>query len=163
MSISEQHLKALGRVVVNFQGVEFAIGMAISGCVSRSDQNVGHMIVSQVFAFDRLCKLAGALFDHLFPGTEQAERFQALLTLALQLEGRRNQLFHSTWAEDLSGEQVSRIKISLDRTKGLKFASPVVTADEINGLATEMASVSDEIIKLLTGVPASAERVRGMS
>ncbi len=147
MPISDDHLRALGRVVVNFQSLESYISFWVLRFIGP-DQAIGQMVTAQL-PFGKLCVLARSLFDHKFGTTRFEVRFTELLDRSLKLEEKRNQLFHSIWLTDDASGGVSRLKISLRLGKGLTRSSTPVTPQDINGLADDMSKTATALVELI--------------
>lgn len=145
--MTDDHLKALGRVAVNFQTMELFIATFVMGLIGP-DQTIGQMVTVQL-PFGKLCVLAGSLFQYKFKGTTYATKFDELVRRGLELEAKRNQLFHSTWLTGGNPEEITRLKASLKLGKGLEHSSPSVSPEEIHHLADEMGGVAENIGRLI--------------
>ncbi len=151
--MTEQHLRALGRVAVNFQALEMWITFWVIQLVGP-DQKVGQMVTVQL-PYGKLCVLASSLFNYRFVGTPFALEFEALIKQSLKLEEQRNQLFHSAWMTDDASGEISRLKRTLKLGKELAYNSPAMNPDEIDELADKMNQVATELCQLLNATGAS--------
>jgi hypothetical protein len=151
--MTDEHLKALGRVAVNFQALEEYISVWVTGLIGP-DQAIGQMVTVQL-PFGKLCILANSLFEYKFKGMPFATKFEELIKHSLRLEEQRNQLFHSAWlTDDVSGE-TSRLKLSLKLGKGLAHTAPPITPQEIGRLADEMKQVATGLGQLISDMTAA--------
>jgi hypothetical protein len=138
MSNLETHYASLGRIVIYFQGMEAEITYAIQELMD-CDIEITQVIVAQL-PFQKLCILAQTVFDHRANDVQLKARFAALIKRAMDLERRRNEFLHSTWAGTGDG-QVIRIKTAVKLGKGATQASPTVQVSELVNVANEMIEV----------------------
>lgn len=144
MAISDEHLKALGRIAVNFQALEQFIALLVGRMIS-DDQTVGRMVTT-LLPFGKLCDLAGALQRHRRGNSSEQEEFMALLSMSRELEQERNAYFHSAWGNDSQSGDVVRIKSNVRSRKGMHHDMVDTDAAKLNDLADRMASTAKRIL-----------------
>jgi hypothetical protein len=133
----------LGRVVVNFQVLETFLAFHTWHLIP-TDPKTGAIITSQL-SFDRLLTVFHLLMKEKVAHVPAlAEQLAALSSRAAELEQQRNTLMHSAWASDESGN-VSRLKWSASRRKGLNIQAPDTSIDEIRGVADDLRDLGSRI------------------
>jgi hypothetical protein len=145
--LGDDHLKAIGRVAVNFQHLEFSIEMWIVALIG-SDDRIGMMIASQL-PFRGICSLAESLYALKVTDVEKVNRFREIIKEAGQLEAQRNTLFHSNWGTNTDTGLVERMKLPKDMTKGFRFVTEHYPVSKINGLADSMKLSAQKFSLLL--------------
>jgi hypothetical protein len=143
--VSKERTHQLGRVAVNFQHLEILLAFFAWHLVP-TDQDTGAIITAQL-SFDRLLtvfhllmkKRIGAKPDHV-------KELEEISRSASELEQKRNTLMHSVWAADDAGN-VTRMKWTASRKKGLSLQSPDTSADDIQEVADDLGEVSRRLMR----------------
>ena len=148
MSLREDYLKAIGRIVVNFQNVETLLSLCTWSLIG-AEQQVGMIITAQL-SFSRLCDLFASLVRHRFGSSELTDDSDALMKRAAQLEEKRNAILHSLWVVDENqSDKVSRFKITANRLKGLKQQLPAVDVEELNNIADALDGLPGDLFAFM--------------
>ena len=137
--MSKPILVALGRVVHNYQALEYYLGVIAHVLIGHSDQRITKCITAEL-SFRGLVSLIAALHSEREPRRRIRAELTGLLKKASDLDARRNQLMHSVWSLDASGEQGTRLKATAKRELRWQV-EPVVGAD-IEKVASDIASLS---------------------
>src|SRR5262245_52387236 len=135
MTLSDEFLRALGRVTANFATLESYMDFAIGGLVGP-EQAIGQAVAAEL-SFRNKCGMLSSLFQLRVKAAARPDadsclaKMKAFLGKANQLEARRNQITHSAW---LTGEndppnQATRLKITAKQDKGLKHQTKDITVD----------------------------------
>jgi hypothetical protein len=145
-TIPEQRVRAVGRVVVNFQYLE-TIVVGLIWIVVGPDENIGQRITACV-PFAKLCELLTSLFRYHVREPPMVEKFERLMARARDVNTNRNRIVHSWWSIDLVSGELSRLK---PKAKGAQYDSENIDADalaiSIGNLADDFATFIDELYK----------------
>src|SRR5260370_42402816 len=103
MPFSDEHLRQIGRITVNFATLDFHLAFAI-GALLTQDQDVAQMVAHEL-SFKQKLALLSSLVQHKLPASakatsECATDFETYLSRCAQLEEHRNQIAHSVWLEE---------------------------------------------------------------
>jgi hypothetical protein len=145
MSIPDSHLKSIGRLAVNFQFIEAVLTLYVCELISP-DQAIGQIVATQL-PFARLCTVVRALFEHKYEDTVVRSKLSELLSRAGQLEGKRNQYFHSAWGVDENGSTM-RIKMKVSRTGKLSASTPNVAEAELEKVNRDLRECAKALVQL---------------
>ncbi len=147
MTLSDDFLRALGRISANFQALEASIAF-LTWSLINADQTIGQIITSQV-SFNRLCDLLSSLFRYRVKEQALLEKLEEILRKASEAEQRRNTVIHSVWmTDDVSGEPF-RLKITSKRKKGLDIHTENIDAAELNKIADFIRNVAEDMLKFI--------------
>lgn len=144
MSAPDDLIVAIGKVTLNFSGLEFSIKDFVWRLVGSDHGQIPQIVTSEL-SFDQLVKLLSSLHktrDH--DAAAQAE-LDAILGRAKAVEGERNQVTHSHWGPGPSEGVHHRIKLTAKQKKGLQYHVEPVTVADINGVAGRIRSVTAEL------------------
>jgi hypothetical protein len=149
MPISDDHLRAIGLVSVNFQYVESYIAF-VTWWLIGSDSAIAQAVTSQL-SFRKLCDLCDTLVRLRTQDEAVLAAVRHLMTKAADAEGRRNQLLHSMWiwSDDGSKDLAIRIKQTARRNMGLRLQYETVDVAELNKFAAELKDLTGDAILLL--------------
>jgi len=137
MPISDEHLRALGRVTVNFSLLEFHLGWYVSILLGE-DSGTGQIVNAQL-SFKTQIDLLMSLARYKIKEQIVTEQLEDLIRRAKDIEDRRNQLVHSAWLlKEGAAEGVIRLKITARAKHGLKHTREEVRAANIDAFATEI-------------------------
>ena len=148
--IPDEILRALGRVVINFQYLDMRLSATAARLISN-DPEVGNMAIFQL-SFGKKCDLIESLFLHIFGKLDSAKQFQEIIKEIGLVEQERNKVFHSAWAIEKETGETFRVKADLRKGKGLVVATPTVAAEDIDSLADEISRISIEFAKIVNTV-----------
>ena len=123
-NFSDEFLKALGRVCVNFQALEMDIAWLV-WILNNPDTTLGQIMTSQV-SFKALLAVSSSLFRYRVTNDSLGERLAELLKRASDVEQRRNTLINSIWFADDSGAS-SALSSKRDKSTALEFRTKVLT------------------------------------
>lgn len=126
---------AVGRVVVNFQHLEFTIARLI-WIMAAPDDNIGQRITACVM-FSKLLDLLTSVFRYRVQTPTLLAQFESLISKARTVSTARNRIVHSWWFTNLDGSEPSRLKLS---PKGTQDASAI----DMNALSVDISNLADE-------------------
>ncbi|TAJ09254.1 MAG: hypothetical protein EPO61_06750 [Nitrospirae bacterium] len=139
--LPEDNVRAVGRVVVNFQYLEFTIVQLI-WIMTGPDENIGQRITAGV-PFTKLCELLSSIFHYHIKDSSVVEKFEHLMTQARNVNTDRNRIVHSWWFTDLDGGAPSRLK---PKAKGAQYDSENIDADAVSTSISKLASDFEKFI-----------------
>ncbi len=140
----DEQLRALGRVIVNFQACEIHIAF-LTWQLIGAGQDVGPVLTSQL-PFGKLCRVCLALFEIRETDSDLRARLRDLVKRAQKAEQRRNALFHSAWTAPAHPDETSSMRIKFTVRKGkLQVAQEEVDASELNTLGDELRALGEDI------------------
>lgn len=145
--MTDDHLKALGKVTVNFGQLELLLGtvvMALAG-FSASDQLPGQVLMTHL-PFGKRVAAIGALVRLRHP--QHLDECLKLLTPIKQAEARRNQIIHAAWEE---GDAHEAVRIKITANGALTHQAEAVTADDLLELAKELERAAGNFVKFAAG------------
>jgi hypothetical protein len=155
MAVTDDQLKALGRLTVEFSFLEFLLtylAWQLSG-----DRNSA-MIFTSHLPFQRLCHAAVALVRQKMAADQAAAaKLEEITGRAMGLESDRNRLIHSVWMELPSvpgspppapGGGMSRLKITARGRLDLQLETDI-PAQEINRVADAIHETASEVAVFL--------------
>jgi hypothetical protein len=138
--VSDEHLKALGQVIVNFALLETHVAMLTWALIGKN-QRVGQIITAGL-SFRSLLTLTSSLWKHQVSDPERTAEFEALLEDAQEAEQRRNVLTHSLWGAGESPGTVTRVKATAKPRKGLRHQFQQMSVKELNDIADFISEVA---------------------
>jgi hypothetical protein len=107
-SMPDQDVRGIGRVVVNFQLLEFTV-VRIIWILADTNQEIGERITGCVH-FRSLCELLQSLFLYRVKEPSLVKRFQSLMKRIEEAAEGRNKVVHSWWFIDVESGVSSRLK-----------------------------------------------------
>jgi hypothetical protein len=136
--------RLIGRVSSNFNGLEKYIQTLITQLIGAGQQ-LGEIITSEL-SFRNLISLLFSLYKFKKTDKKYIDKMDKICKKANELEQKRNQVIHSTWAFNIKSEkEVLRVKTTSKYKKGLNY---VFENKNIN----ELHILSDDIVKLISEV-----------
>ncbi len=146
--MTDDHLKQLGRVTVNFQLMEVYISFFLWALVDSEDQGKGQILTSKM-PFSRICDVALALMKRKFADNhvDVVRRIEQHIKKASQLEQDRNTMLHSVWAVGTAEDPSTRLKYIISRRKGFEVVVEQVSPGDIQSIADDMKKLSEEFLK----------------
>lgn len=106
--LPEDHVRDVGRVVVNFQHLEFLI-VRLIWIMAATDENIGQRVTAMV-PFSKLLDLLSSIFHYEVKVPETVKRFDHLISRAQKINADRNRIVHSWWFVDFDSGAPSRLK-----------------------------------------------------
>jgi hypothetical protein len=151
MTLTDDHLRALGRVTANFGQLELLAGHFIAALISpRAD--VGRIITSKL-SFRNTLDVLDALFRNQFAADPDAlAEFERILKQVATAEEQRNRLIHSGWVTSSDSPQSDpiRLKFTARRGRGLRADSESLTVKDIDMVADAVRASAESLIQFLT-------------
>ncbi len=145
--MTDEHLKEIGRVAVNFSSLEIHLTFFTWGLISE-DQATGQAITTGM-SFNSISNMFASLCKIKVTEPIALKEFEDITKKINDINVRRNQIIHSFWAtDDNNKSKVSRIKFKADGFKGLKHIHEDITSLDIKKLADEIKTVTEELMKL---------------
>lgn len=141
-STSDDHLRAIGQITVNFSALEFALSFLVWAFLGIG-QEKGEIITSRL-SFRVLLQLASSLYRHRVSDPEGIAQFDELLARISEAGDRRNQMIHSLWMGNLDGRTL-RYKATIRQREGLKRQIQGMAVKDLDEIATLIAQVTREI------------------
>ncbi len=139
--IPDEHFRLIGRITVHFALLEDVISRFIWHFIS-SEQRLGQIITAEL-SFRGLLALLSSLHKHRVTDPETLAELDKLLKQATRAEEKRNLIIHSCWAGDEGETDTAlRIKFTAKKSKGFKFHSEEMAADDL----AEICDFIDEIV-----------------
>ena len=146
MAISANHLRALGRISVEFGSAEWLLGHIISVLIG-DDLEVGEIVTSHA-TFRERTDLFYSLFKHKY-GQRKCPELKTILTDGQRLVEERNRYIHSFWSDDGRLDSVTRSKVSARIPKGLHEEKAAVSSGKLNELADNFEKWSQRLIDFI--------------
>ena len=151
-SLSDEHLKAIGRVVVYFSLLDEALSFRICSLIGYQN-NIGNVITAEL-SFKQKVNLFSSLFCHLQKTTQEPSELKSLIDRISTAEEERNKILHSLWVVGTSSDMVIRLKATAKRRKGqsgFKAQAKPMLLQDINRIADSILDLFYDLIKS-TGV-----------
>jgi hypothetical protein len=146
-NVSDDLLKQLGRISVNFQFMETHIAF-LTWIFIKSDQRTGQIVTANL-SFSRLCDVCMSLFRHRYADQALLEKLDAIIKRASESENQRNLLMHSMWLTQADPADHMRMKYTISRKAGLKVHAEKMTIENIRAVADEMQAVIDALNRFM--------------
>jgi hypothetical protein len=149
MQFRDQHYRAIGRIVVEFQNMEQWLTFCVWELVGP-DQYVGQMVTARLsIKYKR--DLLASLFKHHCQDQKVRDELRALLGEVAEAEDRRNELLHSLWGfTGIDQPVVHRRKINTTIKKGLAHDMEAMTPEALDAIADGFKSLTVKIANFLT-------------
>jgi hypothetical protein len=144
--LSDEHIRAIGGITVNFEVLKLALAAA---CWSQigADERIGQAVTAQL-SFRRLCELCEALMDLRVPDDALRAEAHGILARAIHLKGERDRVIHAVLALGDAGDPTG-FKVAVARGKGVRFAQEPENLTRLKALASNLKSCSEEVLALL--------------
>jgi len=150
--LSDEYLRAIGRITVNFAVLERGISSCVESLIS-SDPKLGHIITAGL-SFRSLLDLLSSLYKYRNDNPNAITKLDKLIAQIARTGQKRDIITHSFWVIDFPGderEEKIRGKITAKRNKGLMFQVEKVSVEELNKIADEIAEVLYEVNEYFGG------------
>lgn len=151
--MTDEHLKALGRVTANQQTVELMVRNTTFSLFENF-----YPLAEIVFIgpwpenFSSLCKTSKRLFEYRHGAKPCYVKYDKLLARIDKCLKKRNGFVHGSWSMDETTKEVFCRRMNLTTMKTPDVASLPVPASEILSLADELQSIAIELSKLRIGM-----------
>ena len=147
--LSDSQLLGLGRITGAFSSLEGVVAGGIQMAIS-SEQDIGRMVAAQL-SFTRATGLLYAILKDRLGEGAKLDELGRCLSAASQAEQRRNQIVHSEWWPDGSGEGL-RMKSGVKSGKGFVSQVEELSPDDIEKVAEEIWSARLKLAEFLSGL-----------
>ena len=148
--LTDDHLKQLGRITVNFQLIETVFSFLLWQLNDPKDQRKGQILTSRM-SFSRICDVLVSLAKYVLSDDERAGRIKEFVRQASQLEQKRNSVIHSAWTSGVEGDVSVRFKYVTSRRKGFQVISERTTPDDLKNIADEAKEIGDRFLREVIG------------
>jgi hypothetical protein len=145
-SVPDDSLRALGRIVVEFNLLEFALSTGIRVTCSASSE-ISDILVSELSVRAKT-DIFFSILRHLHAEGTTIAAFEALRVRILQAEQDRNQLLHSMWSAT-DEYAVTRIKPTAKAKRGFSLVREGLSAVQINSKADEFHRLAEDVTTFL--------------
>ena len=147
--VSDEHLRLIGLITVNFSWLETVISMGIWKLLGyERQQDIGNIVTSEL-SFRNLMALLSALSMYKLSNAKTNAELKKLLKKSAQAEEKRNLIMHSLYATREGPEDVIRMKTTAKVYKGLKYHRERLTIDELSEIADFVAAVAFEFLEFV--------------
>lgn len=146
--VDESMLRALGRVVVNFNAVEHWLA-TWTGQLIVWDPIIGEIVTAEM-SFKNLLALFSSLCKYRVRDESLLQEVKNAVALLAQAEQQRNELVHCCWLERKPGEPHKTRKTTAKQKKGHHTQFKDVSVQDVNALADRMRDI-DYLLTLLAG------------
>ena len=147
--LPDEHLKAIGSIVVSFASLENAVEIAI-WALMEIDSTKGAIVTSEM-SFKNMLALFSSLYLNKTNAPAEVEEMKELVKRSTQIEDRRNAIVHSLWGVRYykHGQIVVRMKTTAKISKGLKRQDEELTVEALESIYEEIIAVIDAWTKFL--------------
>ena len=149
--MNDDHLKALGRVVVNFNSLEVFLNFLIWILIGP-DLKTGKIITSEV-SFKGKITLLASLYRIKIKDIKKDSDVNGLIKRLIKAEDERNKVIHSSWVIDEKNTRITRYKITAKLKRGLKDEFEEMNDTDINKIADSINDVAKEIGNMISSYP----------
>ncbi len=140
-NLPKEHVTDVGRVVVNFQQLEFLI-VRLIWIMTSTDENIGRRITAGV-SFGKLLDLLSSVFHYSVQEPTMLDEFDQLITRARNVNEGRNRVVHSWWFIDFDSGAPSRLKFT---ARGARTDAENI---DMHALSVSTAQLSDDFSKFI--------------
>lgn len=143
LDVSDDHLRSIGRVVVNFAVLEGFLSFVIR-ILMKTERDVGEIVTAQL-SFAQRVTAASSLFMHRLNSAEKLTEWKELLVRVEQAGAKRNAVVHSVWILGETPDRARRLGTTAKRKDGLKFHYDQRTVAELDEDAYFIAKVTSDL------------------
>jgi hypothetical protein len=141
MTISDEHLKALGTIAAAYGALESSVDGLIRLLIK--DIDVGRIICEQIDSFEKRLDLMEALFEYRQPNIEWHQKLKELRKGIRKTQNKRNGLLHSVWLRQKINPDLA-VRVARKRSHEQVRAYSVA---ELNQIADEIRLVTVMLLK----------------
>jgi hypothetical protein len=146
--VPPEHLTQLGDITVSFALLESALKYIVWSLISN-DQMIGQIITAEI-PFKSIRALAISLYIHKKGKDNQGYiKLKELMSLASNIEERRNQIIHSVWGAGKDVNHITRIKTSAKESKGLQHNFEEISIEYLKKFSNEIKQVAENLNNFL--------------
>lgn len=144
--LTDDHLRAIGRISVNFSRLEFGMRLCINHLLGVGQEE--GLIATAQLGFRQLTTVLHQLYRHKYESDGgQLTKIDALAGRIVQASIARDTVIHSTWLLSVDGEAMG-IKVP----RSSKWFSPTIsmkTPSDLEAVAKTIQDVADEVAGLI--------------
>jgi hypothetical protein len=145
--MTEEHVKQIGSVKVNFSLLEFKLKYVIWQLVSE-DNELGKAITSGMM-MGALIPLYKSLCHLRITEKQQILKIKDFVNRLNKLVDERNKIVHSVWGTSIEDpSDVSKMSIRSKGFKGMGMISEKTTPEGIKTIAHDLLKLSNEIMSI---------------
>lgn len=147
MTLDDTFLKALGRISVNFQTLEYMLAYFVWILIGP-DIRIGQVITTNL-SFNRLCEIMRGIFPFRVQNQILVDELETIIKKALNAEAKQNTVIHSAWlTSDTSKGKTKRLKITTSKGE-LKYQFDDMDINELNKTADFILEAYDGLASLM--------------
>lgn len=148
--LSNEHLRALGRVTANFEAQSMYVRMLAVALIG-GDQEVGHIALASLSS-RQLAEVLESLARHrlkeIGAGDVEVNQVSEWVKALRASEELRDTILHSAWGVDSTGT-VSRLKIPRPKGKLFRLTDTPYGVADVNGAADRIGQATQELLDTL--------------
>lgn len=142
-------LKALGRIVVNFNSLEIHLSFFIWLLLGKENMNTGKIVTCEA-PYKTKVGIFSSLFKLKFGKFGKGSKIAALIRRLNRAEEDRNKTLHSNWLSGQDSSIVTRYKISAKIKSGLRDEFEDVNEKDVNEIADSILTTVKEMAGLIS-------------
>jgi hypothetical protein len=151
--LSNDQLRAIGRISVNFNELEFALSVLLWALLNPSDIERGRRVFGGE-SFDRIRTKLESLSEHVFSNNaEMRTRISFLTKMAHEVQRRHNEVLHAIWLQEQPTGEMVPLRLGAKQTK-----QAGIRATELDALAGEIIGLQKAAFEILDSIPWPARR-----
>jgi hypothetical protein len=155
MQISDDHLRAIGAVAVEFGSLEWLLDNLLVFLLSENLAS-GEIVCSRIESLNKRIEIITDLIEHKPAISEdQKTEWRSLRREIADLQTERNKVLHASW---LAEEDRPEVLIRLARKRG--EAAKHLSALDLNEIAANTHRVNQRIVKVLVTVAMQSKAVK---
>ncbi|HEX8391802.1 MAG TPA: hypothetical protein VF665_05515 [Longimicrobium sp.] len=156
----DEHLHALGSLVVNFNSVEHALQRIAWLLINPRDNRPGQIVLNAI-GVARVEDLVEALGSHLVQPVPVRDRIVSAITECRRIRTQRNDYVHAMWrvpndATDLSA--VEAVKVPTRKTPDYRVVDATASAEPISAVVRAAFELSEQLEQLFAELSGSSPR-----
>lgn len=143
-SLPDEYLVGIGRVVTSFAALEDAIKVATHALIDKGGSGTGYVITSEM-SFRNIVALFSSLFRLKTSDATALAEMESIISSAMTVEGKRNQIVHSTWGVRPWNDgrvEIIRKKTTAKVSKGFRRQEEVLTTEYLHELVSEIINAT---------------------
>lgn len=142
--LEDEVLKLVGQITVAFTALDYVLRLYVKSLLSAGF-DVGMAVAAQHRYMPALCDLVFSLYKLKVEDEKAVKRFDKLLSDALTLSRRRNDLMHSFWTVDPDTDEVVLIKPTAEKGKGLRHGGGPVKVGELRRFLRSVSELAHKL------------------
>lgn len=141
--LSEDHLRAIGRITVNFSQLEATLRLIIWSYSGLETQRTGQILTSELSFRKLLVVFESLVYEH-WPIEDRLDALKPLMDEGRKLNDRRNQIIHSMWTSGGSPNEALRTKPR--QKKGYQLIPETLTVEQLDFEADRMEKLANDLV-----------------